>query len=377
MLVLSSYSYLMRKDVSWSDDPILRKYPFCNTYRVLDKGCQYLIREVIEKGSQEPEEVTFRVLLFTTFTKIETWELLDGELGPLTWATYKRKEYQRVLADAKNQGIALYTGSYIKPAPYFGHHDNFMNHLCLLENFMENQFAGRLTSAKYLADVFEYIAAFPSMGDFTTYQLMLNLSYSNILNFHPNDFVVPGPGAVSGLRKMFGSGVDASPRGFAIHIIRWLAKTQHQHFKRLGINFSGLGPDQIPMGVADIEHTLCEVDKYARMAHPQFKGKRTEIRRTFEPSPETQSEQYIVPKAWSHPNRKIPRIRPGGPPVVEKRYTIARIGGEREGEGGREYLIYWFGYSDKDASWEPEESLLDDAPLAIQEYLDSKRGKKK
>ncbi|KAK2465539.1 hypothetical protein APHAL10511_002431 [Amanita phalloides] len=356
----------------WTNDPILRKYPFCNTYRVLDKGCQYLIHEVIEKGSQAPQEVTFRVLLFTTFTKIETWELLNHQLGPLTWATYSRKQYQEVLAEAKSQGVSLYTGSFIKPAPSFGFSDNFMNHLCLLEMFMENQLAVRLMGAEYLADVFEYIASFPSFGNFTTYQLILNLSYSKILNFHVNDFVVPGPGAVSGLRKMFGRSLDnatTSERGFDIKVIRWLAETQHQHFKRLGIKFSALGPDKIAMSVADIEHTLCEVDKYSRLAHPQFKGKRTEMRRMFEASSESYPKRYYMPKAWSHPDRKIPRVRPGGPPIVEKRYTIDKIDGRREGKDGVEYLVYWRGYPKEDATWEPEDLLIDDAPLAIEEYL--------
>lgn len=317
----------------------------------------------------------FRVLLYSTFTKNETWELLRRELGPLTWRTYQRKKYQRVLGGAKNEGMTLYTGAYFKPAPSFGYSDYYINHLCLLESFMEHKFADRLMGAEYLADVFEFIAAFPSMGDFTTYQLMLNLTYTNLLNFHPNDFVVPGPGAVSGLRKMFGRSIDSRARGFAIDVIRWLAETQDQHFERLGIDFSGLGREKIPMGVADVEHTLCEVDKYSRLAHPQFKGKRTVIRRTFEPSPETQSEGYIIPKAWSHPDRRIPRIRPGGPPVVEKRYTIARIGGQRKGKDGIEYLVYWHGYSDEEATWEPEALLHDDAPRAVQDYLDSKKGK--
>lgn len=47
---------------------------------------------------------------------------------------------------------------------------------------------------------------------------------------------------------------------------------------------------------------------------------------------------------------------------MEKRYTISRIGGKREGEDGIEYLVYWTGYVDKDATWEPEELLLEDAP---------------
>lgn len=158
-----------------------------------------------------------------------------------TWATYNRKRYSEVLAEAKSKGKTLYTGSFIKPAPHFGCPDNYMNHLFLLEHFMEQDLAGRLSNAEY--------------------QLMLNLSYTNILNFHRNDFVVPGPGARSGLRKMFGKSIDKvkSPvRRFEVDIIHWLVETQDQHFKRLGITFSGLGPQKLPMDVADVEHTRDE-----------------------------------------------------------------------------------------------------------------------
>ncbi|PFH45738.1 hypothetical protein AMATHDRAFT_77938 [Amanita thiersii Skay4041] len=353
----------------WTDDPILRKYPFCNTFRVLDKTSQFLVREVIEKGSQDPQELVFRVILFNTFTRIDTWKLLERKLGPLTWATYSREKYKNVLHRAKSRGVILYTGSFIKPAPSFSYADNYMNHLCLLEVFMENQITARLMNAEYLADIFDFLASFPSMGDFTTYQLILNLSYTNILNFHPNDFVVPGPGASSGLGKMFGRKVKSAGRGFEIDIIRWLVKTQTQHFKRLGLEFSGLGPDELPMDVADVEHMLCEVDKYSRMAHPQYKGKRTEMRRVFEPSPAHYPAKPCLPKAWSHPDRQIPRIKPGGVPIVQKRYTINRIAARREGEHGPEYLVYWFGYPDSDATWEPETLLMDDAPAAVNEYL--------
>jgi hypothetical protein len=202
---------------------------------------------------------------------------------------------------------------------------------------------------------------------------MLNLSYSNVLNFHSNDFVIPGPGATSGLQKMFGSSINkakASVRGFEVEVIRWLAETQDQHFKRLGIRFSGLGPDKLPMGVADIEHTVCEVDKYSRLAHPNFKGKRTEMRRRYEPSSAPYPKNPCLPKAWAHPDRLIPRIRPGGPPVIEKRYTIDCIGDHRTGKDGVEFLVYWRGYADKDATWEPKQLLLEDAPLAVAEYLE-------
>jgi hypothetical protein len=45
-------------------------------YPAADRVSQYVIREVIYAGVQDPEEVVFRVLLFKFFNRVETWELL-------------------------------------------------------------------------------------------------------------------------------------------------------------------------------------------------------------------------------------------------------------------------------------------------------------
>ena len=313
-------------------------------------------------------EVVFRVVLFNLFTKIETWELLVENLGPLTWTKYNRSSYVKVLSAAANGGMTLYTGAFIKPAPRFGYAENFRNHLCLLEVLMENDFPHKLLGAPYMADVFEYLVSFPSMGEFSAYQLMLSLSYTNVLNFHRDDFVITGPGSISGLKKLFGRSIGSCSQGFAIEVMRYLANTQNQHFKRLGLAFSGLGPKKLPMDVSDIEHTLCEVDKYCRVAHPQLKGKRTNITRSFEPSTLRSLPKPIFPSAWSHPSRKTPRIRPDKNLVIDKRYTIKAIKDHKKGPTGMLYLIYWDGYSAEDATWEPEELLLADAPVVLFEY---------
>lgn len=351
----------------------MRDYFFCNTYRVLDKGCQFLIHEVIEKGSQDPVEVVFRVILYYTFTKIETYEILENALGPLTWKTYSREKYSDVLG---NIDATLYTGAYIKPAPHFGFKENYMNHLCLLESLMENELAGRLLIAPYMADVYEYLISFPSMGPFTTYQLMLCLSYTKVLNFHENDFVVPGPGSLSGLNKMFGKTMQQGRHAnanFDIDVMRYLTETQDFHFKRLGLEFSGLGPKRLPMSVADIEHTLCEVDKYCRAAHPAIRGKRTRLGRGFTPSqtrPLYATAAAVLPKAWGHRARRVPRIRPDSTLVVHKRYEVSHISEHRDGpDGTRQFFVFWVGYPASDATWEFESSLLHDAPATIAEYF--------
>ena len=315
-------------------------------------------------------EVVFRVVLFNLFTKIETWEILIENLGPLTWAKYNRNSYLKVLSAAVNDGMTLYTGAFIKPAPRFGFAENFRNHLYFLEMLMENDFPSKLLGAPYMADVFEYLISFPSMGEFSAYQLMLSLSYTNVLNFHRNDFVITGPGSISGLNKLFGSSMNARSHdsGFAIEVMQYLTNTQDQHFKRLGLAFSGLGPEKLPMDVSDVEHTLCEVDKYCRLRHPQLKGKRTNITRSFEPSKLGSLPKPVLPQAWFHPSRDTPRIRPDKKLVIEKRYLIDAIKAHKDSPTGTRYLVYWVGYSVEDATWEPEELILTDAPLALSEY---------
>ena len=314
----------------------------------------------------------FRVILFNLFIRIETWQLLAKKLGPLEWKTYNRNKYAKVLANAVARGRALYTDAFIKPAPHFGRKRNYENHLLFLELLMENRLYSRLLVAPYMANVYEYLYSFPSMGSFSAYQLMLNLSYTNVLNFHQNDFVVSGPGSISGLHKLFGRSWKASDSDlvFQQEVMRHLVATQDYHFNRLGLKFSGLGPKKLPMDIADIEHTLCEVDKYCRVAHPELKGARRNITRLFHSdlkSPKV--NPFCLPKACNHPARRIPRIRPEKELRHEKRYEINYIKAHRDRAGVRQYLVNWVGYPDADATWEFESSLTDEAPSAVQDYL--------
>jgi hypothetical protein len=223
-----------------------------------------------------------------------------------------------------------------------------------------------------------YLLYHTGMGDFSAFQLLLNLTYSSAIHFSESDFVVAGLGAHSGLSKMFGKSIARATQvvpGMEVDVMRWLQETQDEHFKRLGIDFSGLGPDRLPMQLCDIEHTLCEVDKYARIAHPNIRGLhgRTQLRGSaFRPSPAHSVDVVHVPKAWSHPDRRIVRIRPGGPLKVRKRYVISSIVDHRsDANRGVEYKVHWLGYSNEGDTWEPEEELREDAAAAIETYLTS------
>ena len=225
------------------------------------------------------------------------------------------------------------------------------------------------------------------MGDFTAFQLLMNLSYSSVFNFSQSDFVVAGPGAHSGLSRLFGKDLGKVAPGLEIDAIRWLQATQNEHFQRLGLDFSGLGPEKLPLELCDIEHTLCEFDRYARSAIPgsrshygQMKNRTSSKRHTFDPAPRVEWDpvDLRIPKAWEHPDRQKVRIKPGKRETVRKRYLVDSIVRHRKVENGQvEYRVRWFGYSDRDDTWEPHEELKKDAPDVVKGYLESIKAKKR
>src|SRR5215472_5948424 len=105
----------------WTADPILARHKFTSVYRAADRVSQYLIREVIYIGPQDPDELVFRILLFKFFNRIETWQLLTERLGACpTWDSYDFAGYNRILTEAISSGERIYSAAYIVPNPPFG-----------------------------------------------------------------------------------------------------------------------------------------------------------------------------------------------------------------------------------------------------------------
>jgi hypothetical protein len=255
------------KSPPWTDDPIISKHKFTNAYRASDRVSQYLIKNVIYKGPKEPEEVFFRIILFKIFNKIETWKLLENELNGIFFAEYSFEKYDKVLTAAMEQGNAIYSAAYIMPSvPSLKQAKKHRNHLCLIEIMMKDEIAFRLQEAKSLKTAFEIILKYPGMGKFLAYQYVIDINYSELINFSEMEFVVPGPGALDGIAKCFNNlnGLTEA------EIIKVMADSQEDEFNRLGIKFKSLWGR--PLQLIDCQNLFCEVDKYSRIFHPDIKG---------------------------------------------------------------------------------------------------------
>lgn len=275
--------YLRRREgqpAPWTDDPILGRYRFTNPYRAADRVSQYLIREVQYRTdrSQEPAEVIFRTLLFKIFNKIETWEDIEREVGPVSWQGFNPYRVEDFLDHQKKAGVALYSAAYIMPSPMLDRGTSkHRNHLKLLDLMMMNGLTNAITSSTGLKDIYDAIVGFPGMGPFLAFQYAIDLNYSGIVDHGEDDFVVPGPGALDGISKCFSDLGGMTPTA----VIMDVTQNQASEFARLGIDFPGLFGR--PLQPIDCQNLFCEISKYARVAHPEVAGVsgRTQIKQTY------------------------------------------------------------------------------------------------
>jgi hypothetical protein len=271
-------------DGPWTEDPILRRFKFCNTFRASDRISQYLITRVIyDPGADDlpPEDVFLRIVLFRLFSKESTWEALEQATGGVRRDTLDIDVLGDLLEDLRRDG-PIYTAAFILCAhDAYGHRIKHRNHLDLVARmFAPGALGARLTAATSLKDVYEALREWPMIGAFMGYQLAVDLNYSDHLAFDEDDFTVPGPGAVRGLRKVFSDFGDHSPS----QLIMSMVDQQEEHFDRLGLEWSGLFGRRLH--AIDCQGLFCETDKYARVAFPQLTSNRVRIKQEYrDPKP--------------------------------------------------------------------------------------------
>jgi hypothetical protein len=280
----------------------LKEYKFTNTYRASDRVSQYLVRNVIYAGGHDWKSTLLRTLLFKIFNKETTWELIESQTGPVTAENFSMERIGRILDNALENGASIYSGAYIMPSgpSELRRSRKHKMHLALLSDTVSGPLQDDLVAARTMESAYRLLLAIPSFGPFLAFQFLTDLNYSPFLNFSEMDFVVPGPGARDGIRKCFHHLGDYSEAA----LIRWVTERQEMEFSARSLRFQSLWGR--PLQLIDCQNLFCEVDKYARVAHPDVKGltHRTRIKQRFLPQ-----SQKISP--WFPPKWGLNALIPG------------------------------------------------------------------
>ena len=243
---------------------------FTNMYRELDRGTIYFKRQMMktslkgveinrEKISENlVEEILFKSILYRLLNKVETFldfggipsiRSLPGFLDYLK----ARKENHETIFTAAHQSMGL-------------------NRLLQTLEFVQKNISG--LSEKVVAgakarsnrDSFKAILTIPNVGEFFAWQILADLLECRVLGENTdNQWTCLGPGAKNGLRRIFRM---SSSQGELRHtrLLRDLCSPAGpgSGFSALGLKFPAfLGK---ALSLKNVEHALCEYDKYFRSA---------------------------------------------------------------------------------------------------------------
>ena len=275
--------YLAReegKPKPWTDDPILRDYKFTNVYRQLDRGTKWLTDNFIQPHiNDDPRLLAANICWYRMFNWTGTGELLGWQTE--SWEEPDVKsEVKRKLWDAYNQGKQVFTNAHIVYSPPgVGKIDAIVD-VCadLWELVRNDDFAAYSQNRRSLEDTFEDLRTVDCVGGFMAYEMVTDMRWVPSLLYDAEDIMTwanPGPGAIRGLRRL---GRPHAPRAEAIRSIEQLLRESREGRRKA---WERDGPDEpfkpIVQGptvledhmpvleMRDIEHSLCEFDKYCRV----------------------------------------------------------------------------------------------------------------
>lgn len=295
------YIYLRRvagDPPPWTEDPILQRYKFTNVYREVDRVTRWCRQHVRERYHTQPAHLLMGLVIFRWFNRIETGEAIFSQRNLWLGADYSSNEtaFDRYMStwdtSCLRESILKFvgkkgpwvTGAYTINTRSAGLGLNKLDGvLRLIDIFARKDVEeqahlmvsrrGRYTLQEFCR--WAQVDA-PCMGPFMAYEVACDLRWTPLLDRAPDilTWANPGPGAQRGIRRLMGDEDKhavgrAMSEDEALEAMRLLLKFS----ERLWRPRTGRVEDWPAWEMREVEHTLCEYDKYQRVllgqGHPR------------------------------------------------------------------------------------------------------------
>lgn len=246
----------------WTDDPILGAYRFCNIFREDDVVTTW-IRENIRDPLTNDSRVVMAMVAARFFNRVSTLKIIKETL--LKDPGYS-KYYLKVLEDVH----PVVTGAYMIKTP---RGLNKLEGVCwiieqadkLMPEVIEQIQIERAGAPGVRLEIAHRILKeIPYMGRFNSFEVITDLRHTKFFG-EPLDVMTwaqAGPGAARGLSRVIYERIGEF--NYASEDDQKLLNVGMQQLLALSMN-DKLWPEQWPpWEMRDVEHTLCEFDKYER-----------------------------------------------------------------------------------------------------------------
>lgn len=253
----------------WTDDLALQRYRFCNVFREDDKTTAWFrinIRKAL--GSKLAEQVRAAVT-FRMLNKIESGVLIRDIMLEGDW---NLKEIERRLRVRVREGLPILGAAYMIVTPKG--QDKVSGIMTVIRKPIKDapELAKAMATGRSIESATNLLMQYPHIGAFMAYEMATDLRRTPVLE-HATDILTwanPGPGAARGAARLV-PGINSnrgSKKGVAqmVEVMREIlaASTVQRHWPK----------DWPRWEMREVEHTLCEFDKYERIRKGEGRMKR-------------------------------------------------------------------------------------------------------
>jgi len=234
----------------WTEDPILREFKFTNAFREDDRTTVWF-RKWIRDPLQDSLDVYMAIVIFRWFNLIETGKtLLENDLL-VNWDT--EKAYDLIIPQKK-----WVTGAYMIKSPTGL---NKVKGVCQTIDIVwkdRQRFLKQSQPPNSLQRMCIMLEGYPFLGPFLAYEIVTDLRHTSIGKRAKDirTWANAGPGAMRGLNRIFGRELEYTSKKYGWNEeMQWLLGIASHFYE---------GPKRT-FEMREIEHSLCEFDKYERV----------------------------------------------------------------------------------------------------------------
>ena len=275
----------------WTADPVLRDGRFCNIFRELDTVTIW-IDEHIRKPYADHPHLWFMLAIARYINWPDTLRYLMDEAEPGTWPDeegFEPAKLTKALEDYAAAGNKVYTGAYMIRAESDPSKEwySWTKHRYIAEIVLGRLWEDREEWARDLEPAKSGLPKVPRVptlesvwtkfqqhryigwGPFMAYEVVTDLRHTRYLRNATDiwTWANAGPGAIRGLNRLYGRNLAAKPRPEQTNAEMLQLMIELNVYDEPGFNATfgepcGVNPR---FEMRDIEHSLCEADKYERV----------------------------------------------------------------------------------------------------------------
>lgn len=267
----------------WTEDSILKEFKFTNVKRWQDRESVWLINNIINNDSLSYEDKIYNCILFRTWNKSKTFEIVCGKgitqkdlvETPIEVFRSRIEKYATNypgyvwFTNAFNTGGVKVAWKY-RGKPYKRNEIEYddpessipLRVIFMIKDCIKKDFVGQIKKAETAKEVFETLSKIRGCANFLAYQIYVDLTYIKEFPFSEDEFTVAGPGCIRGLNFLF-----KEKDGMKYEQLLFYLRDHQKDFfgDSFEDEFSYLPEEHRKLTVMDLENSFCELSKYYKV----------------------------------------------------------------------------------------------------------------